>query len=174
VEKMNPIDKLLLELDNVKELMKSDAKIIESSIPYLIGLLDIFQSNHLGEAASFVTDCLLSLGYKIIPYLKLSSQDTSFIHYFSYYVIPKCSDELLVLMKHELLKVVKSNYITEESDLNMIQVLLDRKMFIKELNEIVIEKRSLAIEMSEKEEVANQRFFLDYLAHLDDLVKDLP
>jgi hypothetical protein len=171
VREMNPIDQLLLELDNVKELMKCDTEIIESSIPRLIELLDTFQSCHLNEEANFITVCFLSLGNKILPYLRLNSQDTSFFHYFSYHVIPKCSDELLILMKQELFKVVEKNDITEESDLHMIKALFSRDMFIEKLNEILIEKKNRILQTS-KEDGVKQNIVLEYIVHLNTLIKD--
>lgn len=166
---MSQIDEWLNLMNKADEIMDKNGDLdVDSTIPFLVELLDIYQNAHLEDAAAKVTQYLLSLGRVMIPYLNLQQQETNFIHYFCGYVMPQCSDDLLIVMREQLWGLLQRNDTSEETDLVVINYLLQRKLFINELKEILVEKKK----HMEQELIQGDRPFIqNYLESLNNILR---
>jgi hypothetical protein len=167
------IDDLLKLMDEVDSIMRRvNLTKIESSIPRLIELLDIYQNAHLSEAAEKVADCLISLGSLIVPYLNLKTREVNFIHFIAYEFIPKCSDKLILDLKNELWSVITQNDLTEETDLHLIRALLEKNNFVDELK-LLLEKKSRDVEEEMAQGKRNKLILQDYLDSVKKVEQEL-
>ncbi|GAA0385998.1 hypothetical protein [Paenibacillus motobuensis] len=164
---MSQIDEWLNLMSKADEMMNTKGD-VDSTIPFLVELLDIYQNAHLEDAAARVTQYLLSFGSAIIPYLNLQQQETNFIHYFCGYVMPQCSDDLLMMMREQLWGVIQRNDTSEETDLVVIDYLLQRKVFINELKEILVEKKK---HMEQELIQGDSPFIQNYLGSLNNILR---
>jgi|GEM_PF-1588147 len=133
-------DDMARELRAVREAMKGEAAARIQAIPKWLDFLDQLQNSQYMEAAEEVTESILSLGDSIIPSLKLKERDPNFIHYFSYYVVPRCNKRLLEAMRAELWDVMERNDLTEYTDIAIIQSLRSKGLYGSELKELLHKK----------------------------------
>ncbi|QUL56315.1 hypothetical protein KDC22_07360 [Paenibacillus tritici] len=110
-------------------------------IATMIVTLDDLQNSQLISEALEIQKRLIEIRDGIIPFLKLSKKDSSFIHYFSAFFIPACDKEFLGMMKQELFAVIDNMDLTEYVDLLIAESLIRKQVFVEELKKKLLEKQ---------------------------------
>ncbi|MBP2114942.1 hypothetical protein [Paenibacillus silagei] len=139
-------------------------------IAAMIDTLDELQNSQLLSEALEIQKTLIEIREGIVPFLKLSKKDSSFIHYFSAFFIPACDKEFLVMMKQELFAVIDKMDLTEYVDLLIAESLIKEQVFIKELSNKLLEKQKHVQYFYEYSNM-NKYVLADYLDKLSSLLK---
>ncbi|AIQ17271.1 hypothetical protein H70357_11845 [Paenibacillus sp. FSL H7-0357] len=145
-------------------------KYSEMDISTMIERLDELQNSQRITEAIDLQKELIERREDIIPFLKLSKKDSSFLTFFSAFFIPECDKDFLKLMKKELFEVINSMDLTEHVDLLLVESLTHKGVFTEELNKKLFEKQT-HIQYFYNYSNMNKYILSDYLNKLSSLLK---
>ena len=93
-----------------------------------------------------VRDKLLTLGEgNIIPYLNISNKDPLLIHYLAYNFFSCCQNSIIIALHEEIFMKISEMDFYEYTDISLSECLLQRGMYTKQIQSILIEKQNKII-----------------------------
>lgn len=137
-------------------------------IPILLDALDDLQNSQMLEEAKDVVDSLIAMRERMIPYLKLQQRDSSFIHYFAYYIIPYCDTEFVESMWNECSSFFYKEDTTEYTDLIILDSLIQKNIHVDKIV-VILDDKYTRVYNSEQ----NKNLVLDYLKEVNILIRKI-
>lgn len=137
-------------------------------IPILLDALDDLQNSQMLEEAKDVVDSLIAMRERMIPYLKLQQRDSSFIHYFAYYIIPYCDTEFVESMWNECSSFFYKEDTTEYTDLIILDSLIQKNIHVDKIV-VILDDKYTRVYNSEQ----NKNLILDYLKEVNILIRKI-
>lgn len=137
-------------------------------IPILLDALDHLQNSQMLEEAKDLVDSLIEMRERMIPYLKLQQRDSSFIHYFAYYVIPYCDTEFVKSMWNECSNFFYKEDTTEYTDLILLDSLIQKNIYLDKIGVILNDKYTRVYNSDQ-----NKNLILDYLKEVNILIRKI-
>lgn len=137
-------------------------------IPILLDALDDLQNSQMLEEAKDVVDSLIAMRERMIPYLKLQQRDSSFIHYFAYYIIPYCDTEFVESMWNECSSFFYKEDTTEYTDLIILDSLIQKNIDVDKIVVILNDKYNRVYNSEQ-----NKNLVLDYLKEVNILIRKI-
>lgn len=140
----------------------------KNKISVLLDTLDDLQNSQMLEEAKELVDSLIEMRERIIPYLKLQQRDSSFIHYFAYYVIPYCDTEFVKSMWNECSSFFYKEDTTEYTDLILLDSLIQKNIYLDKIGVILNDKYTRVYNSDQ-----NKNLILDYLKEVNILIRKI-
>lgn len=137
-------------------------------IPILLDALDDLQNSQMLEETKDVVDSLIAMRERMIPHLKLQQRDSSFIHYFAYYVIPYCDTEFVESMWNECSSFFYKEDTTEYTDLIILDSLIQKNIDVDKIVVILNDKYTRVYNSNQ-----NKNLILDYLKEVNILIRKI-
>lgn len=137
-------------------------------IAILLDALDDLQNSQMLEEAKNLVDSLIAMRERMIPHLKLQQRDSSFIHYFAYYVIPYCDTEFVESMWNECSSFFYKEDTTEYTDLIILDSLIQKNIHVDKIVVILNDKYTRVYNSDQ-----NKSLVLDYLKEVNILIRKI-